>query len=530
MERVSKSWEDDFLLLDAPTAPCINQLSCKGHTARTVHGRSLGHTLKSFRLPSGRAFARCLLCLRAETSQKWYDALWSKDAPPSPIHDWAVEVDKADQYDSACCIGPAGDDAYVGVQGPFPRYDETVLLVLPEKGFRQLCVHYAEIPRLLKPSERAGARPLGWHDLFRTQFALIFAGYTLSYTPRVREKTMPLAALYARCVPGTNVAAAVGAKWLLDAKRDLANWLPAVLEASVKGLYPHCLERTQEPVDHENFNARAVTLCVREHMSFLVERDSPELQNAVRRAFPVWDAFVDEVRASCDAMRKSLWKSQVPLLAAKKRGAIKTHDEIVLFQYRDLVCGEPLAEPVYWYVCTTCGEFKFDTARGGCKNVCVDLDTGEVHCYKKRAVGRRPTLKALQKDPEQEFVQQWGCFGPVRGLWFGERLVLVRGVAHFPCVRCSKTSVCLDWRGISRGLVCEQCCRPQESWACEVCGVKCAEDGFHIQAFCAAKGLRAVYFCKNHLKHRLKLHAEVWSYDLLMEAASEVVTQKRRRR
>jgi hypothetical protein len=527
MERVSKSWEDAQLRVNRGAPTCARAAECKGVTARTVHGAGFGRALEAFSLPSGRAFGECLLCLRAGASARWYEALFTRAAPAEPVHAWCVRVGRAGEYDEAQCLGPCDEDAeaesaYVGAQGPFPRYDETTLLVR-EWGFEQVYVHSARVPRLTGPSRRVGARPLGWHEAYRTQWALVLGGYVCEES---RAREVALAALYARCSPSAKCPTGEAAWFHALVGRGLQGWLRGVQRLSWAGEYPHAAHRCDSaPGEMDAFQQ---TMCVREHVTFLVERDSRELGAAVRRVWPDWDEYVREVRLGCDAMRASGWALRKVKIKTRARAAPGPARS--LFEYRELRVNVS-AEDMEWYVCTSCGKFKSDTKRGGCLDVCIDLETGSVHCFKKRAVGRKPMQLAVER-AELDSLERAGCFGLVRAISFGRRLVLVNGVGYGVCSRCESDRVCLNWSSLMGTWSCAACASASAEAArsCEMCGSKCGKQEFKIRAFEKESGARDVWFCKAHARHRLRAHAEVWSYDLLMEAASEVKSAKRGRR
>lgn len=482
--------------------------------------------------------------------------------PREPIHEWCVEVDKLEAYDSALCIGPMKPHSYVGVVAPFMRYDETTLRVLPD-GFEQLCVDYKEIPRLLQKNERVGARPLGFHHLWRTQSALLYAGYV----HRVRDSTVPgVADVYRKCVPYTHHAKE---KW---DEGKLDGWLEGVVRASACGLYPHCKVRFAE--SSAQWTTKHIMFFVREHASFLIEKDSPELYNAVVRAFPTWPRFVHEIRDMCDYIRKSdastkriytkirlenkeSWgafiRARYPELTvpafsthlSEFKRIYETEGETALDWMRSLalqdgddVCRaaaweawkdrfdvreirDPVnrtSEPIYWYMCSKCGVFKSVTTKwGGCRDVCLDLRTMKARCHKKRGAGRKPLLTLIEKT-QCARVDTGGCNGEIIQKPFGTHIVHIDFKAFVACVKCTEELVPFDHRRVMmRGYACDKCSVSAHERKCEVCTDPVSEDAFMIKAFDEKSGLRDVWFCRTHTNPKLRRHAEVWSMDLLMD-------------
>lgn len=594
MEFVSKSWEDAWLAPRRPplTPPCARGNQCKGVTARTVHGRALGKTLDAFQLPSGRLFAECLLCLRARATERWYEALWRDELPAEPVHEWAVRVDEPGEYDAAACIGPSESRPrpkkckYVGVVAPFPRYDETTLLVR-DGGFAQLGVDYVAVPRLLRPNDRIGARPLGFHHLFRTTFALVHAGYVSRPPLEELHPDMIVARLYQKCLPRSHYGSSSHA-WI-EAAGGAKSWIDGVVRASALGLYPHCKVRPVDPNPEGGgeWPTKHVVFFVREHITFLVERDSPELYAAVCRAYPSWPAFEADVRATCDAVRKQghvskrvhpvrRFDAPVPFLVAMRkrfatppeegggdeggdttraregfqrmqemhesgadpvewmRAQLTSHcAEIERFVARRawkdrfdareiVVAGNRTAQPVWWYVCGACGAFKSDTKRGGCLDVRLDLDDATLRCHKKRGVGRKPVRTLIQRDDTMTTYTMPGCRGVVVRRAFGTNIVNVDFHAFVCCSVCERAAAPMDWTRVVRGHVCDDCItagamRNVHALACEMCGVKVAEDAFAVSVLDGSTGLRTVRFCRAHARPKLKRHAEVWSLDMLMQ-------------
>ncbi len=561
METVSKAYEDEFMLIKAGGPLCANAEKCKGHTARTVHGRALGKTLRAFRLPSGREFPTCVLCVRASVSARWYEVLFTEECPLSPIHDWAVEVDESDEYDSATCIGPLGGHRYVGVQAAFPRYDETTLLVVPD-GFVQIGVDYRTIPRLLRANERVGARPLGFHWLWRTTYALLYAGF-VSKT----EGPVPghVAEIYAKCVSRSHYG---NAKWDAAVSK-VQRWIDGVVRASALGIYPHC--RVKYADSNDEWTYKHVQLFVMEHVTFLIERDSPELGEAVRRAYPNWAHIEADVRETCDSLRRRdhrvarahsvrkfadvrVWSTFVrkhlpepsepsfsPLVdemrlrymngedALAWMRSLPESDALALslaaawdgwkdrFSTRTIVSAS--ASVIWWYLCSACGMFKSVTSKwGGCNEVRLDLATMTVRCHKKRGVGRKPVLTHIEKTGCTEFTTS-GCSGLIVKRPFGTHVVNIDFKAYVSCVGCAEALVPLDFKRVVLGRLCDACSSPQTKAACEVCTAPVPADAaMCIQAFEKDKGLRNVYFCRAHARPKLKNHAEVWSLDLLMNS------------
>lgn len=573
METVSKAWEDGFLLLDPARAACASALQCKGHTARTVHGQRLGAALPAFALPSGRAFDRCLLCLRAAVSARWYEVLYTEEAPPGPIHEWAVRADEEGEYDAAACIGPLLEPRYVGVAGAFPRYDETTLLVTP-RGFEQLGVDFRVVPRLLRPNERVGARPLGFHWLWRTTYALLYAGYVC----RAPETGLPghVAEIYGKCLPRSHYG---NTKWDAAAVRA---WVDGVVRASALGLYPHCRVRYAALDQGEEWAPKQVLFFIREHITFLIERDSPELRAAVARAYPAWPKFEADVRETCDAIRRRVdaraagkrvqsvkrfeairsWPEFVrehteaprhpafsPHLPEMKRRFYEGEDALAWMHSLPLAdasalyraaawdvwkerfatrpAPRPTPAPLWWYMCGACGAFKSVTsaAHGGCNEVCLDLATMTVRCHKRRGVGRKPLLTHIERSGCAEFTTP-GCRGEIIRRPFGTHIVNIDFRAHVACAECRAALLPLDFRRAVLGPVCDACAAPRSEARCAVCAAEVPENAFSVQAFDAARGMRAVFFCRAHARLRLRKHADVWSMDLLM---STVYNSKRAR-
>lgn len=585
MEIVPKAWEDAHLTVASEgESPCANADACKGKTARTVHGHALNKTLRAFKLPSGREFNTCVLCIRAAVSARWYEVLYADECPVDPIHEWGVEADVPGGYDSALCIGPLTEHRYVGVVAPFMRYDETTLLVnASHTGFVQLCVDYQTIPRLLGPNERVGARPLGYHWMWRTTSALLYAGF-VSYVPVNAKLPGLVSEVYCRCVPRSHYS---HSKWELAMANLKNEWLDGVVRASALGIYPHCRVRyaTVLDTDEAPWTAKHILHFVREHMAFLVERDSPELYAAVVRAYPGWPQFVAEVNATCDALRRSsdrtigkrvhavkrlddpmMWTRFVrkhvtepprpsfvpqPLLEEMKKvyyagddavswmSSLTMSDASALyaaagwdgwkdrFSTRKIVTeGNATPGPVWWYMCAKCGVFKSVTSKwGGCNDVCFDLDTMKVRCHKKRGVGRKPTLTHIAKTKCTRFTTK-GCRGEIISRPFGTHLVNINFNAYVACVQCVEALVPYDHKRIVLGHRCDACLRVNVAPKCEVCSVPVPPGTFCVQAFDDAVGMRSVFFCRAHAKQKLRRHVEVWSLDLLL---SQVYASKRMR-
>lgn len=566
METVTKAWEDSFLFCSITQKECTNGLRCKGHTARTVHGRSLGRALGCFALPSGRSFDFCLLCIRASVSAKWYEVLYTHEMPQEPIHAWTVEVDKEGEYDAAVCIGPLQCHQYVGVVGAFPRYDETTLLVCSQ-GFTQVGMDFRMIPRLLKPNERVGARPLGFHWLWRTTYALLYAGYIC----RTSDTQFPghVAEIFSKCIPRSQYG---NTKWDTS---NVQKWVDGVVKASALGIYPHCKVRYAAlDITDDEWTPKHVLFFLREHITFLIEKDSPELRDAVIRAYPQWPTFEASVRETCDVLRRRVdrvvskrvqsvkrfediksWSAYIKenteeprypafssLLPEMKQKfyegedamawmhALPMSDASALYRaaawdvWKDrfatrkiLVPKNQTDEPIGWYMCSSCGSFKSVTTTkwGGCNEVCLDLSTMKVLCHKKRGVGRKPLLTHIEKSGCTEFTTS-GCRGEIIRKKFGSNIVNIDFSAYVACVKCKGALVPLDFRRTVLGYVCDECTKPHRELECEVCATKVASDAFCVQAFDPTRGMRSVYFCRAHARPKLRKHADVWSLDLLM--------------
>lgn len=516
METVTKAHEDAFLRCVPGRTKCASDKRCKGVTARTVHNQSFGSPLDAFVLPSGNALSECVLCIRARVSKEYYHTLYTKSFPTQPIHPYVVQVDTEEAYDAALCIGPLDMEPtseraeFVGVVGPFLRYDETCLRVVDD-GFEQLHMDFKRA-RFGDAYLRVGARPLGFYDLYRTQSALLLAGFVCDVPKR---DGMPIVSVYTKCLPHANVSSvSVGVFDNLSIHR----WLAGIRRIGSLGLYPHC-ESFGQNVDRD---AKTLFLLMREHVTFLIERDSPELYEAVVRAHPTWPEFVKHTREACDQLRST---NELPRSALS---AFTKHTAGVPVSHPPFTSCAISGEPLEWYVCTKCGKFKSDMQRGGCVDVCVDLETGVVLCYKKRPVGRKPLRTMLEANPDQTTFERAGCFGVVQKIEFGNRIVDINGVARAACVKCRQAHVPIDWQRIVGGLLCDACNVRDDKIKCEVCGVKCGKDGFSIRAFKTNETERDVWFCRAHTSHRLKQHAEVWSYELLMEAATSAKRPRRR--
>lgn len=575
MDIVPKAWEDMHMYCaEDEDTPCANGNTCKGRTARTVHGRALGKTLRVFKLPSGRVFDTCVLCIRAAVSARWYEVLYVDECPTDPIHEWGVEADVPEGYDSALCIGPLTEHRYVGVVAPFMRYDETTLRVNDEEtGFIQMCVEYRTIPRLLRHNERVGARPLGFHWLWRTTSAMLYAGF-VSYVPATTKLPGVVSEVYNRCVPRSHYS---HSKWDEAVAKVSASWLDGVIKASALGLYPHCRVRYAVMTEtDEAWVSKRVLHFVREHISFLVERDSPELYAAVIRAYPGWPQFVAEVRTTCDALRRNndkttgtkrvqtmkrlsdpmMWTrfvrkniaeppypSFAPTLLPDMKTMYYSGDDAMSwmqslpmsdasalhmaagwdawkdrFSVRKIVTrGNTTPNPVWWYMCSVCGAFKSVTSKwGGCDNVCLDLETMKVRCHKKRGVGRKPMLTHIEKTGCTQFVTK-GCRGEIIRRSFGTHIVNMDFNAYVACVQCVEALVPFDHTRIVRGHRCDACLKVNTEPKCEVCSAPVPPGTFCVQAFDHVTGMRSVFFCRAHAKQKLKRHVEVWSLDLLLE-------------
>lgn len=554
MERVSKAWEDDFLLIDGSTSDrCVNEDRCKGVTARTVHGKGFHRPLRPFRLPSGKSFDECILCIRARVAETWYRILYEDRSPNRPIHEWIVRVDEPDEYDAACCVGPMrSPHAYVGVLGPFPRYDETTLLVVPERGFKQICVEYKEIPRLLRRNERVGARPLGFHGLWRTTHALIYAGYVSRAQP-----SHPCAAVedaYRKCAPH---ATCTNAAWTSMFQR-CDKWIRSVALASELGMYPHCVKSSS--CASSNRSVKQLVAFLREHITFLIEKDSQELLNAVRRVYPKWDEYVSSVRSACDAIRglhkRKREETSVMQISRRDSWTHLTRDAAPapLFPYfssasllpcklayengcaydvpedlkraaawdawSDRFVAKPLlarSDPVWFYMCFSCGDFK-SVPDGGCRDVKLDMLDMKMKCYKKRTLGRRPTLVRI-KENQETMVRDKSCHGYIIKRPFGTHVVHVDFNAFVLCESCKNVVVPLNVQNISRTEIrCANCSKQTEEYTCEICGASVARDAFNVRAFNDSVGLRVVRFCRAHAKPKASAHAEIWCLPLLLNS------------
>lgn len=579
MECISKRWEDGFMTMTppVPSTPCDRANTCKGVTARTVHDKGFGRTLLAFVTPAGRRFDACVLCLRADAAERWYRALYDESFPPNPIHDWIVRVDHPGEYDAAVCMGPIDCDPratkspYVGIAGPFPRYDETTLLVV-ESGFRQLGVEWAQIPRLLRGPQRVGARPLGFHNLWRTNFAVLHAGFVC----RVKQKLgIVVVEMFAKCLPKVHGSGSP-AKWDRAAARVEA-WLSGIVLAGASGLYPHCESHPNPPI--LVWSNKQVLYFLKEHISFLIQRDSPELGRAVRRMYPDWDEFVSETRLTCETLRKMghtgkrlptpnryqpvlCWNARMrstfqpapvshsPHLAAMKAAHSFDGGGIAFIETvpapdrpqlklaaaydawmdrlgsREIVVQSNMTERLEWYVCSECGHFKSDTKCGGCERVCYDFETQTVRCHKKRGVGRKPARTWLQTHPTATSYETTVCRGEVILCTFGTHIINVDFSAMVACARCRVKVISHDWLRTIYGYECDDCMDVVGVHACEVCKKRCPDDGFNIRAFVQGVGARDIYFCRLHARRRLKAHAHVWAYDLLM---SQVVNKRMKR-
>lgn len=580
MEFVSKSWEDSSLLIGFSSEECINGTDCKGVTARTVHLAAFGRPLNAYTLPSGRKFPFCLLCLRAETSKVWYEVLYRGSFPEKPIHEWAVRVDEPGEYDAAVCIGPpdvspiSKKSKYCGVVAPFPRYDETILLVVPN-GFKQIGVDYVTIPRLLTCPTRCGARPLGFYDLYRTQFALIHAGYVCAVNKDGLDR-LPVAETFARCLPKNHYAAS-NSKWYETAGHSLEMWMKGIKRTGALGLYPHCKVKLISYDESTMWDTKHIIFFVREHVTFLIERDSKELRDAVIRAYPEWPKFETDVRTICDSLREKgidtkkivlgiKFQEPVSLLSAcrsanfdclpfenrsvvsemlvkheiQRINTIKSISSMMvsdadiarsaLFYYavQDKFKTTPIVvdknrtpNPIEWYVCSCCGEFKSDTKRDGCLNVCLDLDTNEIKCHKRKTSGKKP----IKGDAKSFEVFQ--CEGIVFPIPFGVNIVNIDFYAFVACSRCQRSCIPHDWIRTIYGYTCDECRAVKTVSECEVCGVRCTKEGFKIRTFVSGAGAKDVWFCRSHARQRLKTHAEIWNYDLMMGYLVECKRTKR---
>lgn len=561
------AWEEAAMREPGPAdRACVRGPQCKGVTAQTWTG-PLGRPLRAFALPSGRVFDECVLCIRARVSARWYEVLRTSEMPAEPIHPWCVRVDVPGEYDAALCIGPvACAGAYVGVVAPFPRYDETALALVPG-GFAQVHCDYREIPRLCGRSVRVGARPLGFAGLWRAQIALVYAGL-VHHVSRERDVPSGVCDVLRRCV-----LRMYHGRGALEAERaaGASAWLDSVIRASAEGVYAHCTARCAVVPSSTQWEPRDVIFFVREHATFLVERDSPELYAAVCAAHPTWPTYVAEVRKVCDEIRVAVVGRRVGIkarlleLPSFRRFARETFDEprddeedeggvVALDEmkaeyaragaaraqafahsllsadaratiraaaregWRDRFAKSALpfeGAPIVWYVCSSCGEFKSVTSRwGGCEHVAYDIERGVVRCHKTDNSGRKALLELVAREKLRE-VTVTRCGGVVEPLEFGTHVVNLDFVAHVACAACREALVPLDFRTVCRGLRCVPCAEPPVARTCEVCAAPVSSDAFRVRGF-DARGLRDVFFCRQHTHVKIARRAEVWALDALM--------------
>ena len=474
MRTVHKSEEDSYLVVRPDRSKCVNGSKCKGVTAKTVHGESFGFPLDAFHE------GECVLCVRAAVSRRWYEILFRNEFPDRPIHPWIVQG-----YDPGRLMGPVVEGTYVGVVGPFPRYDETILRLV-EDGFEQICMDPKTIPGFgFRDDRPVGARPLGFGRMYGTQFALVFAGFV----SRSANDLPPLASFYKRCVSGTRTPSS-NAAWFVETKRVLSTWLESVVG-------------TNGPTD-----AKSVITLVRDHAAFLVSKDSPELLEAVRRRFPEWDEFVSRVREEAREVRagrvpKTFASSPKPAETPRIEGRSSSliFDDVV-----------PRDSPFDWYVCSRCHDFKSIRGGGGCVRTCVDLETNEPRCKRKRSAGKNPTSS--------------DCYGPVEAWSFDSNVVHeIGGSVWTACALCRNSIAPFSWSAIvSREPRCDACVSivPSRTSECDACGKPVPDDGFEISTFDRGP----IRYCRKHTYVSLKRESNVWSYEML---SRRVLTKRSRR-
>lgn len=592
METISYEYEQSYIRTPhAGELPCLSGSQCVGCTFCSYEGKRLGRCLTEFVTPLGKSFDhQCVLCIRKNVTSAFYNILYEHELPQtSIIHPYMVEVDNANGYNADSCLfpptcGPNDEFRFVGLVGPFPRFNELSLCV--ENGtIVQRNVRYRTMPTLLKAKKRYGARRVDF--FFDTTSAVILAGYICNVNPS--KTTIDVVDIFKRCVPKRNNQKLCMAKY--DQNKVIMQWLEELFFNTTRGVYPYC---KRVKTLHDEIQETLLTYCVQEFIVFTISCDTL-LELAVRRKFPEWDSFKTYVRAFCDLIRlhknpevpsKRIYlysppSSCIARLAkmrtwtpmpqpmyvpqAYKRLCIAPDMETTLshmlhaekYEIVNYVGGIielqkhlqiPLPVNMYTteivvYACESCNTFKScdETSKKIFGNTLLAFDWNESQpfCHKKDLTGRKPMndkvnamLKTNNHGAELVIRDKKNCNQALTKFRLGKFVCHINGVAKLSCRKC--TRVCnLSLNKILYGFLCNFCAKPKEDPVvrCRVCGCIRYPSSKTLwtqrKAFAngGLTGCHTYFFCKTHSFQRTDVCA-YWALPLLLQMINNLCVKK----
>lgn len=589
MEEITLSYEQSFMReYHAGETPCMYMSKCVGKTFRDLRGSCCHVIFPAFVTPMNHtAFDnRCVLCLRRDITREFYSILYNNETPQSSIiHPYTVKVDKQGEYDADSCLFPPicnadGQTRFVGLIGPFPRFDAFTLRVnLNKKTIEQQGLMYHIVPTINKPFKRQGARRIDF--FYNTTAAILLAGYICNVAPSLHIDVVDI---YKKCIPKrNNQRLAIGD---YENSTTTTKWLTEINSFTRSGIY-------------KNFNTKIVdtgdtselTLAVQEHIVFLISNDEL-LNEAVIRKFPQWPSFVKYTEKACDVIRqgKSLQKIQRVYLTSNnsdllnriiryknwKLRAYSPHvpevyerlkrlpniekeiDNLLVSEYDDFATYVggliyqhaflrvllPLNRQVYEsfvYTCMSCHSFKSHNDNDGTfmshSQLAVDWAQKDLFCVVKDLTGRKAMKEHVKKrrlNGEGEgamtiTAKKNSCPDPLIRITLGSHVAHINGVCKARCLHC--LNVCdFSIRNIMYGTVCDKCAKKKLPARCVQCGSlqpHTRNSWMQIEAFKdgGLSGCQPVWFCKRHSFQCTTL-VKYWSLPILLEKVNSIFVKK----
>lgn len=563
--------------------PCMYGVNCLGKTFVSYEQLCFGRVLPRFVTPNNASFGdRCVLCLRRDVTREYYRVLYDNETPQCTIiHPYTVYVDAKDQYDADSCLFPPtwesrATSRFIGVIGPFPRFDSMTLVVKPDR-IEQRAVKYNILPTILHKSRRQGARRIDF--FYNISSALILAGFVCEVN--IDSNDIEVINALRDSIPRRN-----NHKIVLQQFKDekTQEWLMELVDFTYSTAYPHVSSVSRAPDLNE------LTLCVQEHVVFLVEHDEL-MSEAVHRRFPKWMEFANFVKSQCNALRsgrgintrtnrvylypttnttlnrlmKREWPAypfptSVPEVYNRLKRRPNIDSEIALLSDQDRIqfewyVGGVIQQHMYLsvrlpnnkqiekqlaYVCSECFGLKSSSEKnykfGGHSMLSMEWNSRNLFCATKDLTGRRPILNEIERQKNEGIVdirivpKKMSCVKPLRAVVLGTHISHINGECKTVCRKC-RTIIDFSMHQILYDTLCKYCSVEVEEISCAYCGSvrpklsKC--EWMQVKAFSdgGVSGCKTFWFCKNH-SFQCTQRVKYWCLPLLMDKVNSIFIKK----
>ena len=583
MEEITIDYEESYMRrFGAGESPCINSKKCIGCEFVDIYGNRANSIFPEFKTPLGHTYmGRCVLCIRRDVTRQFYLTLYDADTPQtSIIHPYIVKIDEPDQYDGDCCLFPPtcdsdGKTRFVGLVGPYPRFDAITLQVDGDK-IKQCGVRYKVLPTLIKPFIRQGARRINF--FYNTTAAIILAGYICEVSASINIDVVDI---YKKCISKRN-----NQRLDLEEYKDKTTkkWLNELNQFMFLDYY----DLKQPGIVPPHLDE--LTIAVQEHVVYLASKDQL-LQEAILRKFPQWNNFVEYIKEAANNIRrgKSLSKLQRVYLQSNNNGFLnkvircrewklqpapsyvpdvylrlqklpnveKEIENLLAFDFDEFArfVGGVINQHMYLcvllpenmqtkeltvYVCTICQSFKSqaDTPKPffGHNLLSMDWCDNDLYCELKDLTGKRHTQEQINKrrrageDVRTVQSKKNSCKQPLLRIPMGTHIAHINGVCKILCHKCRR--VC-DYT-INRMFykpICSHCEEALSVIKCAHCGLQrsegCNVTWLQLMAFKdgGLSACRPYWFCKRHT-FQCTRQIKYWALPVLLEKVNSIFVKK----